>query len=96
MRRRRRETQPGARPRPPSQHRLPAAAPRSRTRVGDPSSAAAAGSVALSSDGQALELSCGDGSVLEVLELTLPGKKPVGPKAFWNGLNGRDVAWVEA
>ena len=67
-----------------------------RTRVGDPSSAAAAGTVALSSDGKALELSCGDGSVLEVLELTLPGKKPVGPKAFWNGLNGRDVAWVEA
>ena len=68
------------------------AAPASATRA-----AAAAGTVALSSDGKALELSCGDGSVLEVLELTLPGKKPVGPKAFWNGLNGRDdVAWVEA
>ena len=68
-----------------------------RTRVGDPSSAAAAGTVRpLLRRPSAGGLACGDGSVLEVLELTLPGKEPVGPKAFWNGLNGRDVAWVEA
>ena len=32
--------------------------------------------------------------MLGVNELTLPGKKPVGAKAFWNGLNGRVATWV--
>jgi methionyl-tRNA formyltransferase len=42
----------------------------------------------------ALELTCEDGSVLEVNQLTLPGKKPVDAKGFWNGLNGRTARWV--
>ena len=35
--------------------------------------------------------SCGIG---QVSRLTLPGKKPVDAKAFWNGLNGREASWV--
>ena len=30
----------------------------------------------------------------QVLRLTLPGKRPVDAKAFWNGLNGRGAEWV--
>lgn len=48
----------------------------------------------LSSDGKTLELTCDDGSVLGVSTLTLPGKKPVDAKSFWNGLNGRTAMWV--
>mmetsp|Transcript_5369 Transcript_5369/g.16427 ORF Transcript_5369/g.16427 Transcript_5369/m.16427 type:complete len:163 (-) Transcript_5369:469-957(-) len=44
----------------------------------------------------ALRLRCGDGSILEVTRLTLPGKKPVDAKAFWNGLNGRPAWWEVA
>ena len=44
--------------------------------------------------GNALELSCSDGSVLRVKRLTLPGRKPCDAKAFWNGLNGREARWV--
>jgi len=29
-----------------------------------------------------------------VTRLTLPGKKPVDAKAFWNGLNGRKAYWT--
>jgi len=29
-----------------------------------------------------------------VHELTLPGKKPVNGKAFFNGLNGREARWI--
>ena len=32
--------------------------------------------------------------VLEVLRLTVPGKKPVDAKSFWNGLNGRKAEWA--
>ena len=34
--------------------------------------------------------------MLEVLRLTLPGKKPVDARAFWNGLNGRRAEWASA
>ena len=44
--------------------------------------------------GKALELICADGSVLHVHQLTLPGRKPVDAKSFWNGLNGRQAQWV--
>ena len=54
------------------------------------------GSRALSLNGKTLELTCSDGSVLGVTELTLPGKKPVNAKSFWNGLNGRTASWVGA
>lgn len=50
--------------------------------------------LSLSPSGKALSLACADGSVLEVQQLQLPGKKPVEPKAFWNGLNGRIPKWV--
>ena len=56
--------------------------------------AMAARKIALSSDGKHLELTCADGSMLGVAELTLPGKKPVNAKSFWNGLNGRTARWV--
>jgi len=47
----------------------------------------------LAIEGDALQAVCADGSVLEVTRLTLPGKKPVEAKAFWNGLNGREAVW---
>ena len=50
--------------------------------------------VSVAPGGAALLLRCADGSVLEVSEIQLPGKKPVNPKAFWNGLNGRTATWV--
>ena len=45
-------------------------------------------------NGKSLELTCSDGSVLRVQQLTLPGKKPCDAKSFWNGLNGREARWV--
>jgi methionyl-tRNA formyltransferase len=48
----------------------------------------------LSKDGKALQLACGDGSVLELLEVTLPGKKPVGAKAYWNGCKDGGSRWL--
>ncbi len=50
--------------------------------------------VSLTRGGDALRLVCGDGSVLEVLKLTMPGRKPVDAKSWWNGLNGREAVWV--
>jgi len=44
--------------------------------------------------GKAVHLTCADGSLLEVRQLTLPGKKPCDAKSFWNGLNGREARWV--
>ncbi|XP_026424053.1 uncharacterized protein LOC113320354 [Papaver somniferum] len=41
--------------------------------------------------GGALQFSCGGDTTLEVLELQLPGKKPVNAASFWNGLRGRKV-----
>ncbi|GAB4819162.1 hypothetical protein N2152v2_006208 [Parachlorella kessleri] len=38
---------------------------------------------------------CGDGSVLEVLEVQVPGKKVATAKDFANGLNGRVLEWQE-
>jgi len=37
---------------------------------------------------------CADGSVLEILELQAPGKKPMAAKAFINGLRGKSVRWI--
>ena len=47
-------------------------------------------------NGKTLEMTCADGSVLGVKELTLPGKKPTNAKSFWNGLNKRTATWVGA
>ncbi|KAI3939076.1 hypothetical protein MKX01_001944 [Papaver californicum] len=41
--------------------------------------------------GGALQFPCGGDTTLEVLELQLPGKKPVNATSFWNGLRGRRV-----
>jgi len=40
-----------------------------------------------------LEIVCGDGSVLGVLELQPPNKKAMPVKAFWNGLRGESLTW---
>ena len=40
------------------------------------------------------QLTCADGSLLLVKQLTVPGKKPCDAKAFWNGLNDREARWV--
>ncbi|KAL1504230.1 hypothetical protein AB1Y20_010639 [Prymnesium parvum] len=50
--------------------------------------------LSLGQGGKAVLFVCGDGSVLEVISLTLPGKKPVEAKSFWNGLNGRSARWL--
>ncbi|CAM9285194.1 unnamed protein product [Discosporangium mesarthrocarpum] len=43
----------------------------------------------------ALEIQCGDGSVLRVLELQPPGRKVMDAKSFVNGLRGAQLTWVE-
>ena len=63
------------------------------TRV-DPVDAQPSRVLSITTKGDALRFVCGDGSVLEVLKLTMPGRKPVNAKAFWNGLNGRSAEWV--
>lgn len=45
--------------------------------------------------GDALELTCSDGSVLRVLELQPLNKKVMSAKAFANGLRGDEMKWVE-
>ena len=32
--------------------------------------------------------------MLELLEVTLPGKKPVGAKAYWNGCKDGGARWL--
>lgn len=45
--------------------------------------------------GDALELTCADGSVLRVLELQPLNKNVMSAKAFANGLRGDPMRWVE-
>ena len=45
--------------------------------------------------GNALELTCADGSVLKVLELQPLNKNVMSAKAFANGLRGEELSWVE-
>jgi len=68
-----------------------------RTALGEassPGSSAGEPSRVITLQGDALQLACSDGSVLQLKELTLPGKKPCNGKAFFNGLNGREARWV--
>jgi methionyl-tRNA formyltransferase len=76
----------------------PAKAKLLQTRVGDPSCLEGEPSrvVGLAKGGKSLQLVCGDGSLLEVQKLTMPGKKPVDAKSFWNGLKGNEVRWLTA
>lgn len=45
--------------------------------------------------GDALELTCTDGSILRVLELQPLNKNIMGAKAFANGVQGEEIKWVE-
>ncbi|NBW81644.1 methionyl-tRNA formyltransferase [bacterium] len=45
-------------------------------------------------NGEALELVCLDGSVLEILDLQAPGKRAVSARDFWNGLKSKELRWV--
>ena len=45
----------------------------------------------MNAKGDALVVTCDDGSQLEVLELQLPSKKPMDARAFWNGVRGRKI-----
>ena len=42
-----------------------------------------------------LKITCGDGKVLEVLEVQAPGRKVVAAKNFINGLKGRCMMWTK-
>ena len=46
--------------------------------------------------GDGLRLVCGDGSVLEILELQPVTRKVMDAKSFMNGVRGRTVQWVKA
>jgi len=65
-----------------------------RTRLAPDVEAPPGRELRLSKDGKSLRLACGDGSVLELLEVTLPGKKPVGAKAYWNGCKDGGSRWL--
>ena len=41
----------------------------------------------------AIYVRCGDGSVLQVLELQVPGKRAMAARDFVNGLKGRTLRW---
>lgn len=41
--------------------------------------------------GDALRVTCDDGSVLDLLTVQPPGKKPMGGGAYWNGLRGEKL-----
>jgi methionyl-tRNA formyltransferase len=45
-------------------------------------------------DGETLELVCGDGSVLQLIDLQAPGKRPLSARDFWNGLRTKKIFWV--
>lgn len=72
------------------------------TEIGKPSEGgeeaqggSASGTRAVALRGDALEITCGDGSVLRVLEVQPTNKKVMSAKAFANGLRGMDLTWVE-
>lgn len=55
--------------------------------------ASADGSRSVQLSREALSVRCGDGRVLQLLQVQAPGKKPVGAQAVVNGLNGRTLRW---
>jgi methionyl-tRNA formyltransferase len=67
-----------------------------KSRVGDAAAEqlvkeASAGQVVFANGGKRMLLPCADGSVLEVLLLQPPTKKAMEPKAFYNGLSGKQL-----
>lgn len=64
-----------------------------RTRVGEGGGGGPTGrEVAAGGGGMALR--CGDGGLLELLEVQAPGRKAVAAKDFVNGLKGRTLRWT--
>lgn len=53
---------------------------------------AAPGQVVFLEQGKRMLVLCGDGSALEVLQLQPPTKKAMQPKAFFNGLGGKQLS----
>lgn len=49
------------------------------------------GQVVFPQQGKRLLVPCGDGAALEVLQLQPPTKKAMQPKAFYNGLSGKQL-----
>ena len=43
---------------------------------------------------EGLHVRCADGSVLELVEVQPPGKRPMAPRDFVNGLRGKTLHWV--
>lgn len=53
---------------------------------------AAPGQVVFLEQGKRMLVPCGDGAALEVLQLQPPTKKAMQPKAFYNGLSGKQLS----
>jgi methionyl-tRNA formyltransferase len=53
---------------------------------------AAPGQVVFLDQGKRMLVLCGDGAALEVLQLQPPTKKAMQPKAFYNGLGGKQLS----
>jgi methionyl-tRNA formyltransferase len=45
--------------------------------------------------GDGLRLVCGDGSILEILQLQPVTRKVMDAKSFMNGVQGKTVRWVK-
>ncbi|KAL4540166.1 hypothetical protein Ndes2526A_g03165 [Nannochloris sp. 'desiccata'] len=69
-----------------------------KTKVVDGSAASGGntlGEKILSAGSAGLTVTCGDGHVLELMEVQAPGRKAVAAKDFVNGLKGRELRWRE-
>ncbi|KAF6000794.1 Mitochondrial transcription factor 1 [Cyanidiococcus yangmingshanensis] len=62
-----------------------------RTRLARREAGAALGIHTVDLVGDAIRVTCDDGSQIDILELQLPGKRAQTARAFWNGLQGRAV-----
>ena len=50
--------------------------------------------ISLSPSKDSLMVSCADGSILELLEVTPPRKKKMDARSFWNGCQGKKIEWI--
>jgi methionyl-tRNA formyltransferase len=62
-----------------------------RTRIARREAGAALGIHSIHLVGDAIRVTCDDGSQVDILEIQLPGKRAQDARAFWNGLQGRAV-----